>query len=215
VRVRAFITSTGAFKTDTLRFIARDLPRLGDRSIRDHEPPCGGWSAHSSQAGELYVVKGDPGSQSLDVTPVSNRAPPVSRSASMRCGPQEPRITDFAAFLLGGVGDRATTPITLCFSRCARSYVLEPDRHTIAGPAQVVFRVGDLRADTRMGEYLMFRVELDPAPASVLPLVLIRSRNRWPTQAWIATRAGPNIWDNNVFQSYADDDEVHVFLIVR
>jgi hypothetical protein len=215
VRVTVFVTTTDAFLTDTLRTVARSLPRLDDHSIRDANPPCGGWSAHSSQSGELYVVKGDPAGNSLYITPVSTRAPPVSRGAPMRCGPQEPRISDFTAFLLGGVGDMATEPITLCFSRCARSYVLDPARHTRGERAHIVFRVGDLRRDTRLGEYFMFRLVLDPAPPGLLPLVLVRSGNRWPTSGWSAKRTGPNTWDYMVIQSYAADDEVHVYLIVR
>ena len=66
-----------------------------------------------------------------------------------------------------------------------------------------------------MGEYLQLRIVLDPAPPNMVPLILIRSENRWPTLGWIAKRAGPNIWDYNVFRDSVDDDEVHVYLIVR
>jgi hypothetical protein len=123
-------------------------------------------------------------------------------------------MADFTAFLLGGVGDQAQQPITLCFSRCARSYVLDPSRHTIAQGAHIVFRTADLRADTRMGAYLSFRIMLAPAPSAVLPLVVFRSGKKWPTSAWIGKRAGPNAWDYTVLRETEVDDEVHVYLIV-
>jgi hypothetical protein len=214
VRVTVFATTTDAFGIDTLRTVVRGLRRLDVNSVRDSHPPCGSWAAYSSETGDLHIVQGDPTSNSLYITAVSNRVPPVPRDSTMRCGPQEPRTTEFAAFFLGGIGDTPTKPITLCFSRCARSYVLDPAGHTLAERPHVVFRMSDLRADTRMGPYLRIRLVLEPAPSAVLPLVVFRSGNRPPTSGWIARRAGPNMWDFTGLRESGGDDEIHVYLIV-
>jgi hypothetical protein len=213
VRVTVFATTTDAVGIDTLRTVVRDLRHLDAYSIRDPNLPCGGWAAYSSERGS-YIVLGDPTSNSLNITAVSNRVPPVPRNSTMRCGAQEPRTDAFTAFLLGDLGDRPTRPITLCFSRCARTYVLDPARHTVAERSHIVFRTSDLRAETRTGAALSFRLVLEPAPSSVLPLVVFRSGNQPPTLAWIAKRAGPNVWDYTVRSESEPDDEIHVYLIV-
>jgi hypothetical protein len=213
VRVTVFATTTDAVGIDTLRTVVRDLRHLDAYSIRDPNLPCGGWAAYSSERGS-YIVLGDPTSNSLNITAVSNRVPPVPRNSTMRCGAQEPRTDAFTAFLLGDLGDRPTRPITLCFSRCARTYVLDPARHTVAERSHIVFRTSDLRAETRTGAALSFRLVLEPAPSSVLPLVVFRSGNQPPTLAWIAKRAGPNVWDYTVMRESEPDDEIHVYLIV-
>jgi hypothetical protein len=214
VRITVFATTTDAFLTDTLKTVVRSLPRLDDYSVRDAHPPCGGWSMHTTETAELYVVSGDPTSNSMHITRASTRIPPVPRDTAMRCGPQEPRMKEFAAFLLGDLGGTATKPLTLCFSRCARPYVLDPARHTMAERAQVVFRPSELRADTRLGDYLMFRIVVEPTPASMLPLVVVQSGNKPPTLAWIGRRAGPNSWDYTVLRETQADDEVRIYLIV-
>lgn len=217
VRVTILATTNGAYMTDTLRSTIRSLPELDERAVRDADLPCGGWSVHSSQAGEIYVVSGDPSSASMFITQATTRPTPDQRGRSMQCGPQEPRTTQFAAFLLGGLGDRATAPVTLCYSRCARAYGLDPARHTLAEDAHVRFRVADLRADTRMGDNLIFRIIVEPAPRSLLPIVIIRSQNRWPTSAWLPRRVASNAWDYTVLRAdgFTDDDEVYVYLIAR
>ena len=215
VRVTVLATTSEAYTTDTLRSVVRSLQELGEHSIRDTDLPCGGWSVHSSQEGEVYVVTGDPSSNQLYITQATTRPAPNPRGP-MRCGPQEPQTSEFAAFLLGGVGENATAPITLCFSRCARTYVLDPARHTVAETA-VRFRFGDLRADSRVGEYLRFRIIVEPAPRSLLPIVIVRSQNRWPTSAWLPRRVGNNAWDYTVIRTdgYVADDEIYVYLAAR
>ena len=216
VRVTVLATTTEAYTTDTLRSVVRSLQELDEHSIRDPNLPCGGWSAHSTQDGEVYVVTGDPTSNWLHITQATTRPAPTPRGP-MRCGTQEPRTSEFTALLLGGIGDKATAPVTLCYSRCARTYVLDPARHTVAETAHVRFRFGDLRAESRVGEYLLVRIVVEPAPRAMLPIVIVRSQSRWPTSAWIARRVGSNAWDYTVTRGdgYAVDDEIYVYLIAR
>ena len=217
-RVTVFVTTSYAYLTDTLQITLGPLPRLDELAVRDPDLPCGGWSAHSAHdSGGVYVVTGDPRGTSMFLTPVASTAPPVSRSGVMRCGRQEPRTSDFAAFLLGDVERRASGPVTLCYSRCARSYVLDPDRHTLVDRAHIRFRLTDLRPDTRTGEQVQFLIVLDPAPANLLPLIIVRTGNRWPGSAWIARRVRPNAWDHPVIsaEGYPADTEVYLYLIAR
>jgi hypothetical protein len=217
-RVTVFATTNGAYLTDTLQTTIGPLPHLDELAVRDPDLPCGGWSAHSAHhSADVYVVTGDPRGTSMFLTRVASTAPPVSRSGIMRCGRQEPRTSDFAAFLLGDVERRARGPVTLCYSRCARSYVLDPARHTLVDHAHIRFRLTDLRPDTRTGEQLQFLIVLDPAPANLLPLIIVRTGNRWPGSAWIARRVSPNAWDYPVIsaEGYPPDTEVYLYLIAR
>lgn len=217
IEVSVVVTTLGAYQTDTLRaVVARALPRLGARAINDPEPPCGGWAAFSLQdSSELYVIKGDPSGHSLDLTRVTHGLAPTGPRGAPRCGHQEPRRSQFVTFLIGNIGDPATAPTTLCFSSCTKSYLLDPVRHTLAERAHLQFRLSDLREDTRVGEQLTFRIYADPAPAKLLPLVLIRTGDRWSRSAWIAPQVATNAWDYGVTFTggYSPDTEVHIYLI--
>src|SRR5690606_1247190 len=131
LRVTVVAMTRGAYQTDTLHAVVRPVPRLSTAAVRDSIHPCGGWSAYSPQEGsELYVLQGSPAGVELHVVGVSHGPAPRGEPTLVRCGPQEPRRGDFAAFLLGDLGDRARAPITLCFSdgsSCSTSYVLDPD----------------------------------------------------------------------------------------
>jgi hypothetical protein len=88
LHVTLYVTTLGAYLTDTLRAVVAELPRLDQHAIVDRDPPCGGWSAYSPNAtGELFVIKGDPNDIDLDLTPVSKTAPPDPRGSPMRCRP--------------------------------------------------------------------------------------------------------------------------------
>jgi len=215
LHVTLYVTTQGAYLTDTLRAIVPEIPRLDQHAIVDRNPPCGGWSAHSPTAvGDLYVISGDPDDNDLNVTQVQKTPPPDSSGSPQRCGAQGSQ-KEFTAFLLGDVGDRATAPITLCFERCARSYVLDPARHTLAARPQVTFRLADLRPDTRLGAELLFRIAIDRAPTNLLPLVIVKSGTAWPSSVWIAQPRDPGTWDHSVFSTYPPDAEVHLYLIAR
>jgi hypothetical protein len=218
VRVTILVTTIDAYATDTLHVTVRQLPRLDTRAIRDADPPCGSWSAHSFQdAADLYVVSGDPTSDLMQITPVSKTAPPVPRTSTLQCARQGTRTSEFATFLLGGVGDRADSRITLCFSGCRRRYELDPSRHTLAERAHVIFRLSDLREETRAGDQVQFRMIVEPAPANLWPLVVVRTGTRWPSAAWIPERIQTNVWDYyvNFAQGYPPGTEVHIFLALR
>ena len=212
--VTLYVTTQGAYLTDTLRAVVTEVARLDQHAIVDRDPPCGGWSAHSPNAvGDLYVILGNPDDNNLYVTEVQ-KTPPPDHGAPMRCRPQGSQ-KEFTAFLLGDVGDRATTPITVCFERCARSYVLDPARHTLAARSHVSFRLANLRPDTRLGAELALRIAIDPAPTNLLPLVIVKSGKGWPSSVWIAQPGDAGTWDHSVFSTYPPDAEVHLYLIAR
>jgi hypothetical protein len=108
-------------------------------------------------------------------------------------------------------------PITLCFSECARSYVLDPARHTLVARAHVTFRLADLRPDTRLGDQLTFRIAIEPPPTNLLPLVIVKSGKRWPPAVWIARPGDRGTWDYHLIRAngYPPDAEVHLYLIAR
>ena len=210
-----YVTTQGPYLTDTLHAVVTEIPRLDQHAIVDRDPPCGGWSAHSPKAaGDLYVIHGDPDATDLSLTKVQKTAPWDPHGAPMRCGSQSSQ-RQFTAFLLGDVGDRAAAPITLCFERCARSYVIDPARHTLATRAHVTFRLADLRPETRLGAQLLFRIAIDAAPTNLLPLVIVKSGNALPSSVWIAKPVDPGAWDHSVFSTYPPDAEVHLYLIAR
>jgi hypothetical protein len=134
-----------------------------------------------------------------------------------KCDPEVPRLPSLTAFLLGDVGDRATAPITLCFWDCAKQYFVDPSRHTVAEHAHVRFRLSELREDTRASELLTLRIQVDPPPADLLPLVLVRAGRRWPYAAWIARQTAADSWDYgfNFSGGYPQDMEVYIYLIAR
>jgi hypothetical protein len=217
VHVTLYVTTQGAYLVDTLRAVVAQFPRLDQRAIVDRDPPCGGWSAHSpNAAGTLYVINGDPDDTRLFVTQVQTSTPPDPHGSPLPCRPRDAQ-KEFATFLLGDVGDRAVAPITLCFERCARSYVLDPALHTLAERPQVTFRLADLRPDTRLGSSLRFRIAIDSPPTNLLPLVIVTSGNGSPSSVWIAQPADPGTWDYPVFDGggYPPDTEVHLYLIAR
>ena len=217
LHVTLYVTTQGAHLVDTLRAVVAQLPHLDQHAIVDRDPPCGGWSAHSANtASTLYVISGDPDDTRLFVTQVQTSTPPDPHGAPVRCRPQDAQ-KEFATFLLGDVGDPATAPITLCFERCARTYVLDPARHTLATRSHLSFRLADLRPDTRLGSSLRFRIAIDSPPTNLLPLVIVTSGKGSPSSVWIAQRVDPGMWDYPVFDGggYPPDTEVHLYLIAR
>jgi hypothetical protein len=216
MRVTVLVTTRGAYQIDTLRATVHPVPRLTLAAIGDADPPCGSWAAYSSEDSELYVLHGDPLVEgSLRITRVAQgRPPPSMQSAVPRCGPQEPRMAAFHAFLLGDVGDGGREPITLCYFSCTKSYVLDPARHTLVERGHLRFQRADLREETRSGADIMIRIRADRAPANLRPLVVYRAGGRW-TLAWFARQVAPNTWDLGVSTNSPPDTQVHVYLIAR
>lgn len=211
----------GAYQTDTLHAVLRSLPRLSMAAVRDSVQPCGGWAAYSPQKGsELYVLQGSPSDMELRIVEVRHGPAPRDERTSLLCDPQEPRRADFVAFLLGDLGDRARAPITLCFSnglRCSTSYVLDPNRHTLAERSHLAFRLSDLREDTRVGDQLVFRIYTDPVPPDLLPLIVFRVNGRWRMWATIPRKVAPDAWEYDTIwgEGYPPDTEVRLYLIER
>lgn len=221
VAVTAFIMTREAHQVDTMRAIVNPLPRLSARAVVETGTlPCGPWNAFSRQAGaEILVVKGDPSSIMLDITRArEGPAPPAT--ASQRCGPQEPPLSEFAAFLLGDVGDTATEPVTLCFfagRACSSRYVLDPARHTLAQRAHIMFRIADLRPEARTDEQLAMRLRVQPAPDDLIPFLVI-SAPAWLTpSAYMLRRVARDEWEYAVrhIGGLPHDAELRVYLMAR
>jgi hypothetical protein len=213
--VQLRVTTAGAWQVDTL---ARRVPRpmsIREHAVLDAEPPCGGWSAHSPQDSSVIVVHGDVESQSLQLTRAGRRAAPTG-AGSGSCGSQEPRISRFAAFLLGGVGDSVVAPVSLCYYGRGGCHTLDARRHLVAAAPSVRFRIGDLRADTRMGGPLDLEVRVDEAPEGVLPIIVMR-RGDWPPSAWLGRRQMLDRWDLGVWdvEALTPETEVLVYLVRR
>jgi hypothetical protein len=170
--------------------------------------PWRSWQARC--VAQVSEQRGKSVAMSCDVVP-GEQPDEMRKWAATPQGAQQ----EFTTFLLGDVGDRATAPITLCFENCARSYVLDPARHTLAAQAHLIFRLADLRPDTRLGAQLLFRIAIDPAPSNLLPLVIVKSGEGLPSLVWIAKPADPGTWDHSVFNTYPPDAEVHLYLIAR
>jgi hypothetical protein len=205
-----------AYQTDTMRTVVGFVPRVSERAVSDSDSPCGGWSAYSRQASPgLYIMNGGIERRQFEVTGVKNEAAPTGPPATRQCNPQQRLYTEFIAFLLGDFGDRATEPITLCYSRCAKSYVLDPARHTLAEKAHFRFRISDLRENTRIGDQLILRIQADPAPTGFLPLVAASAS--WGHDVWIAQRSGSNTWDFGVLHTPGFDPstEIRIYLVAR
>ena len=218
IAVRVIVTTRGAYQMDTLHAVLHAVPQLSARAMRDPRTPCGGrGAAYSLQnSSELYVLRGDPAGTELSVVPVTNGPAPAGSLSNPQCVPQKPRTTAFVTFLLGDVGDRANAPITLCFDECAWLNVLDPARHTLAERAHVQFRLSDLREETGANNQIIFRVQVDPAPADVRPLIVIRAGGRWYSSARFARAITANVWayDNVIWSDgYPPDTEVHIYLI--
>jgi hypothetical protein len=220
-QLRLRVTSRGAYWIDTLQSVVNGaIPSLSSKAVTDSLPDCGARYARSTQRpDDLVVFEGDPEGRDLFISKVEQVAGPIALPT--RSGTSRSRPAKFTAFLLGDVGTRASAPITLSFPGCARTYVLDPARHTLAPQAHVRFRVRDLRNQTRVvslfGTQVFFRIELDPFPQNVRPLVVVRDGETGYRMAWFGYPVEPGVWTYNVMygDGYPPDSEFAVYLIAR
>lgn len=213
IDVRLRVTTAGAWGEDTVIVRVGRPWSLRERAVLDSVPPCGGWTAHSSQGSAIAVVHGDIDGRSLQVT-AARGDPAIQPPPSEGCHPQEPHMARFAAFLLGGIGEPATAPVSLCFHGRGGCYALDPRRHRAADAPHARFRMADLRADTRMGGNLDFELRVDGAPEDLLPVIIIR-HGAGRHSAWIASRVALDRWDFGVmgYDNLGPDAEVLIYLV--
>jgi len=199
-RVRLIVTSRGAFWSDTLDYeVQGPLPKLSASAVTDTLPRCNAWDLRSTQeAGDRVVFLGDLHDDYLSASRVQHAATPLLDLPyrSGRSGPIQARLV---AFLLGDQGSQFDAPIALRFEECARSYLLDPARHTLARRAHARFRVADLREQTRpvtslFGIQLIFGIELDPVLEDAYPLVVIHDSAKGWYSAWFADAVSSGQW---------------------
>jgi hypothetical protein len=105
------------------------------------------------------------------------------------------------AMLLAEPRPPATEAPTLCFGQqCDQSYTLDPARHLLAAEPHLVFRLSDLRPDTRMGNVIRFRLALDLAPDELQAIAVFTTQERPGElrEEWLVEILRPNAvgtWD--------------------
>lgn len=212
VRFTIVANRSGAFLVDTLNFAVGPLPILEQHAVVDSLMPCGNWAGFT-QTDNVFVVHGAVGTRSFAVDAVSHTAPPAS-NASVGCPRRTAGDGPFAAFLLDGVGARATAPVHLCISDCAYRYTLSPERGTFARVAAI--RVSDLRHESQLGTFDQLRILMDHGPSDVTVLVAYRSIPGWPMTVDRAFHAAERRWDFGVnFGGTRPDIEFWVYMFRR
>ena len=148
---------------------------------------------------------------------VSTNGEPLVATSAPACRAGEDRIRNFAAFFLGDIGTPATEPVTLCFGKCTRSYVVNPATNTLSVRALVRFHFADLRADTRSGNQLILRILSENVPPNVAPILVIRSENVWLYKAVLSKKPGAAGWDfhNGFDPRFPPNAEISVYFFER
>jgi hypothetical protein len=145
------------------------------------------------------VVHGNPNTTQLLITRAHSRPPPTGGGDP--CPARRPGDSTFVAFILGGIGPPATEAPTLCFGQqCDQSYTPDPARHLLAAEPHLVFRLSDLRPDTRMGNVIRFRLALDRAPDGLQAIAVFTTQERTGElrEEWLVEILRPNAvgtWD--------------------
>ncbi len=211
-------TMSGAYGLDTLRAIARGVPHLREIAVHDSVRTPGGWLIVSPTDSNALVVFGNPTERDLriiraQVTPQGMAVPSSQTAVAPAKGPDP-----FAAFLLGGVGQRPLGPVMLCFGlSCRRRYDLDPERHTLTEP-QLRLSVASLREDSRtpLG-LLQLRLIVDPVPEGLTPLVVMAGPHGKVSRALLVRGVGGGVWQWNMDASGLDwtTAEVLVYLVRR
>ena len=222
MRLTIMAMTQGAFHADTIRTTVGPIPRLSERAVFDTAPPCpSSWQVHSAQdSANLLAIAGELTFRGyLHITRATKTALPTPPGTPLPpCPMRRPGGPGyFAAFLLGNVGDRATSPITVCYSSCAKKYVLDPGRHTLAEQPHFILRLADLRPETRAGGALIYRIQLENGPPDVIPIAVYRSTRGWGYSAWPARPLAPGLWDYPVHIDMSDWPglEVHIYLVAK
>lgn len=211
VAMTVAIMTGGAWQVDTMRVVVPRVPRLSDRSFTDAASTCDGWRIHTAEpSAPVYVIRGALMARgSLTVARADNRPVP-NPSGVAACRPMAPQST----FLLGGVGDPTTQPLTLCTNDCSQRHTIDPGRHTAADGPAIRFRFSDLSEATLAGSHLMMRIRAEPDDSNLQPLVVVdRGGGRY--SAWSLQRDARGFWEHRVIMQYPPGAEILVYLLAR
>ncbi len=186
---------SNAYGIDTLRATVAQVPSLSERAVRDAGPLCNRYSAWAPGDSGIMVLYGDLTDRSLRVARTNPRAAP-QEAADPNCAAVNGREPNMAAFMLGEIGTRPRTPVTLCVGSCARRYVLDPERHVLAARPHLRFTIASLREPPqRERDDLSIRILVDPVPEGLVPLVIIEDPGAWAPAAWITYDLRGGMWD--------------------
>ena len=215
VRFTVFATRSGAFLVDTMHFVAPPIPFLEQHAIVDSLSPCGDWGLSTSQADSVFVVYGSVAGRALQVTWAGSGIP-AYRPSPPSCSRRVAKDGPFAAFFLGGVGVRPTSPVRLCFADCAYEYAVDPQKHMLAAAPMAVIRASDLRAETKLGTFDELAIVMDHGPSDVTVLVAYRAGTRWPHDVSRAFNSAERRWQFAInFDGGRPDIEFLIYMFRR
>lgn len=195
--------TVGSLQTDTLRSSTDSVLRLEERAIVvDDEALCTAGMTYRADAvwpggGERIVFVTRPGTSSMSgrVELVSVLRPEQDSDLSIWCDPARTDDPPFALFTLSRVGEPLRRPVRFCLidEECARSFVIDPDRHELAEGPQLRFRFSDLQPETRRGRHIRVRLIMDRVIDGLTPFVIVRSRGS--TSSYWLRRTGHREFD--------------------
>ncbi|MEP6834495.1 MAG: energy transducer TonB [Gemmatimonas sp.] len=217
IPITAVVTTSLAFQNDTLHAATVNIPDIRQNALTDSLMPCGGYAAFTQQdSAELIVIHGDLTARELNVA-LAQRKPVRTLFRSTSCAAQSASPAKFAAFFIGGLGDRVTAPVTLVYSNEAKPFILDPARHTLAAKPHLTFRVSELRADTRIGGAVIMRLRIPPEESrNVIPIVIMQSSSGdWRYATAVLRPVSAGVWDFRSRGGYSNDATVSVYLIRR
>jgi hypothetical protein len=179
------VTTSGAFRTDTIRSSIPNVPALEDRTVfRSHANQCEGlttWTALADWPGEGELVLSltlpldstQPGS--ILVTEV-RRPDDDYVFHGFECPSSRSFEQPLALFTLGGVGRPLEGPVRFCLNepRCRQSFVIEPGAHQLAAEPHIRFRLDEIRESARRGKHVSLRVAIDRDSPGLIAFVIVR-----------------------------------------
>ena len=138
---------------------------------------------------------------------MANRvAQPAPAIRTLGAAPGE--VRRFPAWRYWGAGDCTRQP-----------HLPELSASVRARRAHARFKVRDLREQTRartiFGTQVFFRIEVEPAPNDLIPLVVVHDVDTGRYSAWPAWPKSPGVWEYAVMRGYPPESVFFVYLIRR
>lgn len=209
----AVVTTENSAIRDTIRSVISTLPLITEHAVVDSKSPCGGWIAFSEQgdSAQLYIINGNPSSyaRELDILKVRRGIAPQNKP-DRECPAQTEHSAKFAAFVPGGIGTKATSPITFVFTGEATPYVIDPSRHTIE--PHLTFPVSSLRSGKGASKRIQMILKTE-TNHSVFPIVVMPTAGSRPHAVVRAAQISVNTFRINAQSDFPPDGKVFVYLI--
>lgn len=180
--ITALVATDGGTQRDTLRATFASIPMITERAVNDTLAPCGSSAAFTSQSdsADVWVIHGNPyrylNAGGMQITLAKRTSAPQTQR-ERTCFPEKAHMAKFAAFIAGGMGGKATAPVTLQFSNEKDPYIIDPAKHTIAQQPHLTFRISDLKAETRNGKNLHIILRVGPERPSMIPVIVFPDAN--------------------------------------